>query len=330
MNHLKQVLLFIILLTGWSGVTRAQDHVAPQIVDVEVVIYMVDIDEVNSVAQSFKATVYVEFRWNDPTLVHPGPDSVTMSLEDIWYPHTQAINQQRLVNTFPRSAEVRPNGDVIFRQRAWGDFSQALELQHFPFDKQRLQVTLGNVEFGSKQVRYQISPNSGVSENLRIPDWEVLSWETSSGELKIGTHDRVLPAVVLSVDVKRHTSYFLLKVILPLMLIVAMSWMVFWIDPSMAASQISVAVTAMLTLIAYRFAIGGMVPRLGFLTSLDYFVMGSTIVVFVGLLEVVYTARLFQSGQVEKARAVDHSARWIVPLIFLVMVIETLFLRWGI
>jgi len=116
---------------------------------------------------------------------------------------------------------------------------------------------------------------------------------------------------------------------LPLILIVAMSWMVFWIDPSMAAPQISVAVTAMLTLIAYRFAIGGMVPRLGFLTSLDYFVMGSTILVFVGLMEVIYTARLFQSGQADKARAVDQKARWIIPLIYFFIVLETLYLRWG-
>ena len=59
--------------------------------------------------------------------------------------------------------------------------------------------------------------------------------------------------MVFSLDVKRDTSYFKYKVIFPLVLIVMMSWMVFWIDPSLVATQISVSVTAMLTMIAYRF-----------------------------------------------------------------------------
>jgi hypothetical protein len=322
-----RLLLTFFLLCGVAGAVQAQDRQQQQVVDVDVTIYMIDIDEINSVAQSFKATVYAEFKWTDPELAHPGPDSISKALSEIWYPQTQILNQQRLVDTFPRSAEVRPNGEVIFRQRVWGDFSQSLELRDFPFDTQQLHISLVNVKFGSRQVRYHINPGSGVSENLRIPDWQVRSWEVSSVELPIGQDKNRVGAVVLTLEVERYASYFLLKVILPLILIVAMSWMVFWIDPSMAASQISVAVTAMLTLIAYRFAIGGMVPRLGFLTSLDYFVMGSTVLVFVGLLEVVWTARLYQSGQQEKARAVDKKARWIIPLIYLFIVIETLYLR---
>jgi hypothetical protein len=51
------------------------------------------------------------------------------------------------------------------------------------------------------------------------------------------------------------------KVILPLILIVAMSWIVFWIDPEESGIQISVAITTMLTLIAYRFAVGADLPK---------------------------------------------------------------------
>jgi len=321
-----RLLLTVMLLSGWAVGVQAEEQ---PIIDVDVLIYVIDIDEVNSVAQSFRATVYAEFRWMDPELAHPGPDSISKNLEEIWYPRTQILNQQRLVDTFPRTAEIQPNGEVVFRQRVWGDFSESLELREFPFDTQQLKISLVNVKFGARQVRYHIDPQSGVAETLRIPDWQVRSWGVSPQLLPIGHNHTERPAVVVSLEVERYASYFILKVILPLILIVAMSWMVFWIDPSMAAPQISVAVTAMLTLIAYRFAIGGMVPRLGFLTSLDYFVMGSTILVFVGLMEVIYTARLFQSGQADKARAVDQKARWIIPLIYFFIVLETLYLRWG-
>ena len=96
-----------------------------------------------------------------------------------------------------------------------------------------------------------------------------------------------------------------------------MSWLVFWIDPSLVASQISVSVTAMLTMIAYRFALAGLLPRLTFLTSLDYFVLVSTIAVFMSLIEVIYTAYLSTNGQLEQARSMDRKARLLVPLIYI-------------
>jgi hypothetical protein len=80
-------------------------------------------------------------------------------------------------------------------------------------------------------------------------------------------------------------------------------------------------------MIAYRFAIGGMLPQLSFLTSLDYFVMASTFIVFLALVEVVYTTHLSKQGQIEKARAIDRKVRWIAPLIYALMVIETLYLK---
>jgi hypothetical protein len=146
-------------------------------------------------------------------------------------------------------------------------------------------------------------------------------------DLPIEENDAPVKGMVFSLDVKRDTSYFKYKVILPLVLIVMMSWMVFWIDPSLVATQISVSVTAMLTIIAYRFALAGLIPRLAFLTSLDYFVLVSTLAVFICMIEVLYTAHLATSDQLKKARQIDRHARWVLPLIFVGLAVETLYLR---
>jgi hypothetical protein len=68
-----------------------------------------------------------------------------------------------------------------------------------------------------------------------------------------------------------------------------MSWTVFWIDPTNGGPQISVAVTSMLTLIAYRFAIGSEVPKLPYLTRLDGFILAGSLLVFLSLIEVMLT-----------------------------------------
>jgi len=70
-----------------------------------------------------------------------------------------------------------------------------------------------------------------------------------------------------------------------------------------------------------------MMPKLAFLTNLDYFVLASTLMVFLAMLEVVYTSSLSSNNQLEKARKVDRHARWIAPLVYFAMASETLFFR---
>jgi hypothetical protein len=86
------------------------------------------------------------------------------------------------------------------------------------------------------------------------------------------------------------------------MLIVAMSWVVFWIDPLEIRSQFSVSVTTVLTLIAYHISLGSRLPEIPYLTRMDIFIFGSTLIVFASLLEVVLTSHLAGTGRVSQGR----------------------------
>jgi len=318
-------IFFLLALTA-TGSLHAQETVQREH-DVEVRVFLIDLEGVDTVTQSFTANLTMVLRWQDPGLVHEGPASINMSLDDIWYPRIQILNQQKLTTTLPRTAEVFPDGEVVQRQRFWGNFSQPLDLQTFPFDRQSLKVTLANVGFGGEVVNLIPSPNSGISENMTMPDWTVTGWDFVATDFAFEDESSRIGGVVFSLDVKREVGYFKYKVILPLVLIVMMSWLVFWIDPALAASQISVSVTAMLTMIAYRFALAGMMPRLNFLTSLDNFVLVSTLLVFLAMIEVVYTAYLTTNDQLEKARKVDRVARVVAPLVYFALAAETLYFR---
>jgi hypothetical protein len=322
----RSLSVFLLLFAAPMGSLYAQESL-DQPRDVEVRLFLVDVESVDTVAQKFTANLTIVMRWHDASLAHDGPDSISMPLDNIWYPRIQALNRQKVTSTLPPSVEVQPDGEVIRRQHFWGNFSQPLDLNLFPFDSQRLKISVANVDFGKEVINLIASPESGVSKQLSMTDWKVTGWNFIATDLSLDDESSSIQGVIFSLDVKRDTSFFIFKVILPLVLIVMMSWLVFWIDPTLAASQISVSVTAMLTMIAYRFALAGMMPRLNFLTSLDYFVLASTLVVFLSMTEVVYTAYLSTNNQLEKARKIDRGARWIAPLIFSVMAAETLYFR---
>jgi hypothetical protein len=117
--------------------------------------------------------------------------------------------------------------------------------------------------------------------------------------------DKVIGLVAFSFEAKRRAGYFIGKVIIPLLLIVAMSWVVFWIDPRESGTQISVAITAMLTLIAYRFSVGTQLPKVEYMTRLDLFILGSSMLVFASLIQVVVTSSFVKTDRFPQARIFD-------------------------
>jgi hypothetical protein len=125
----------------------------------------------------------------------------------------------------------------------------------------------------------------------------------------------------------RRGGYYIGKVIIPLVMIVAMSWVVFWMDPRESGVQISVAITAILTLIAYRFAIGTNVPKLEYMTRLDLFILGSSLLVFASLIQAMITSAFAKTDRYPKAREIDLWCRCLFPIVFVLIALETLMLR---
>jgi hypothetical protein len=107
---------------------------------IELSIFILDINSIDTVEQNFTANLFFEARWHDPDLVHLGPNPITKQLSEIWRPNIQAINQQHVWESFPEAAEITPEGLVSYRQRLWGDFSQKMNLKDFPFDRQTFKV----------------------------------------------------------------------------------------------------------------------------------------------------------------------------------------------
>jgi hypothetical protein len=122
--------------------------------------------------------------------------------------------------------------------------------------------------------------------------------------------------VAMVLEAERLPGYYWIKVIAPLILIVAMSWAVNWIDPKDIGTKISITITAMLTLIAYRFAIGAALPQISYLTRMDLFILFSTILIYASLVTVVTTAALSNKGKPGIAKRIDQVSRWGFPLFF--------------
>ena len=318
-------LVFAVCSSAFADIGRPSPEHGPTKVEVE--MFLSDVDDVDGANQNFEANVFFELRWHDPRLVHDDADGVSRPLTEVWHPRIQLFNQQQVWKTFPDVIGISPEGDASYRQRVWGSFSQPLELRDFPFDRQIFEIQLVAFGYTPESVELVVDPASQIAERFSLPDWKIVDWKVESKPIQAIPGEAKTAAVTFSFEATRRVGYFIGKVIIPLILIVAMSWVVFWIDPKEAGSQIGVAITAMLTLIAYRFAMGSNLPMVEYMTRLDLFILGSSILIFASLVQVVITSSLAKSDRLFEAREIDIWCRWLFPLAFVLIALETLVLR---
>jgi len=197
-------------------------------------IVVLDLERIDDARQGFSANVFFAARWKDPRLAHDGPDVVWRDLAEVWQPRPQIVNRRQVDATLPETVEVAPDGTVIYRQRVLGEFAQKLYLGAFPLDRQTLAIQVVSVGYSEEEVVFSALPEipSGIVSDLSISDWEVLGSRAEVRGYQPLPAVRAAAGFVLEFDAKRVVGYYLWKIILPLLLIVAMSWLVFWIDPS--------------------------------------------------------------------------------------------------
>jgi len=297
-------------------------------VKVYVTIFIIDVDEIKSANQSFDANVYIQYRWRDQRLAHQESQMIVRALDEIWNPEIQIINQQKIWPTYPDIVKITPQGEVFVRQRVWGSFSQPLKLHDFPFDRQLFFIQLAATGYTQEEVELvpDTEEKSGIAQELSVADWNILGWKAAAMNYKPTPSVKPTSGFALHFEAKRNTGYFIIKVIIPLILIVAMSWVVFWIDPTESGTQITVAITTMLTLIAYRFAIDSNLPKVSYLTRMDNFILLSTILVYASLIEVIVTSTFAKNEKLSQARALDRQMRLLFPLAFCILALISLIL----
>jgi hypothetical protein len=288
-------------------------------------LYILDIGNVNDQAQQFTADFVVELRWKDPRLAASG-QSCRYSLNDVWHPWVQIFNQRELADRLQRQVMVDPEGAVSYVQRYYGTLGSPLDLRLFPFDQQRLPISLVSF-YESEQVELVFNEElTGRDQNFSVAGWSIAGGKAETYEYFTQSHhDKESAAGFSRLDythlASRDVGYYRWKVLLPLTLIVLMSWTIFWIDPSQLGPKLGVAATAMLTLIAFLFSLRGILPPVSYLTRIDYFIYGSLALVFLTSLEGLLTCNLAERGKPGLAKAIDWWSRALFPLLFVVVAV---------
>ena len=319
----------IATATGSEELSGTRPGVDGQPLIISGTLFLLDVSKIDGADQSFTADVFMMLQWRDNRLASETNGLRRVPLNSVWNPRIQIINQRRIWKTFPEEVDVSPDGSVIFRQRYYGTFASPLDLHDFPLDHHpfRLQVVIPG--YSPEEIEFlPISEDfgDGRSPEMTIPDWTIGEFQIRTAPWAIIPGGREIAGLEGVFEARRHLGFYVGKAFVSVAIIVFMSWVVFWLGPEHVGPRLSVAVTSMLTLVAYRFLLGQSLPPVSYLTRLDYFLLGATILVFVALIQVAATSAMSAGDRSCRAVALNRLSRWAFPAAFVLLIVGSFWL----
>lgn len=340
--HVTNGLIMAITVSCSSAVAADHEWKGPPVVDgkpvdVNIGFYIIDFARVTSRDETFDATGYLELSWREPALVRsPGPDEKPgawkpVDPSTIWTPRVffeNALEQPK----FHSDPVVEADGDGVVT--SWvilsGKFSTPMDLRNFPFDRQVLPVRIASFDDGSL-VRFTLNPKLvQLGDEAFASDWKIIGPAARVDSHRYVPSQEAYPRLIYQVTVARRATFYVCRVMVPLALLVIVSWAAFWFDPVGLQPQISTCMASLIALVAFNFAIDFSLPKVAYLTLIDKHALMGFGFVSAAVLAVTIIHLFVIHEHMRAARIFQRISRWGSPLAYALAVawnLESLWFR---
>ncbi len=298
-----------------------------QPLEIAIGLHIVNISSIDEVNEQFQMDAYLFARWIDPRLAFtpsgPNDQERNYAFGQIWIPQLEMINAATPRTRYDTSLRVASDGSVHYAERCKVGLSSKFALRRFPFDRQSLVIIIHPFLVDGPRTVFKLDDYSTWTASEFESYSSLAQWKLTAVQPRIEMAPtyggRTVPEARFAISVQRRSSFYLWKVFLPLLLMVFLSWAVFWIEASDLSNQVQVAVTTILTVIAFAFAISATMPRLPYLTYIDAFFLECYIYVFLAVVELMTVHVTHRS---ERSRdlglEIRKYSRWLIPASFVV------------
>ncbi|CAN5552856.1 ABC transporter substrate-binding protein [soil metagenome] len=241
----------------------------------------------------------------------------------------------------PLRSETLDNGMEYRLYRVAGTFKASMNFHEFPFDQQQLTIVVQNRLLPASQVVYSIDRGVAVqtqAERLQsgtnasasinaIPNWNAVSFyffQNSVGNTSglgatqsASSNDVAYAQFVADVTIERNLRPFLIKNLLPLGLLVLVTYVSLFFQPSQMGARVSFGITGILTGAVLLTGVTGSLPDVGYTVAIEWgyyaFIFLSLTCMVLGLIG----ERLFHAKQMTALHRLVFASRVYYPLFVL-------------
>ncbi len=332
----RWALVALALLCSWSALVAptpatateptAQDTAAAQ---VTIGAYIDNIQIVNLETNSYDADFYVWLRWTDPDLSPQDSVEVVNPFQS-WSLTTTATYDK---------PQRQPDGSYYYLTRYQGSFNTPFSVADYPFDSQTLQVVFQDASKDASALQFVPDTDPvGIDPTMTLPGYDIgvpslvvsdYTYPTNFGELDPDPATNVYSRVVISMPLASPAVPGFIKSILPILLVVATAFLVFFVPVQFVEARVGLVITGLLTLVAMQLGLSGELPDVAYLLMLDVLYLCAYGFILVAMADVIYTARRVRLGETESAQAVNRVVMSGLAAAYLLATVATLLFYIG-
>ncbi|OWY25450.1 hypothetical protein C7N43_19850 [Sphingobacteriales bacterium UPWRP_1] len=294
-----QATLFICtLLLCWATCKAKEAEIPPRLKAQKVYVgaYVMNLYEINPDAHSFYADFYLWFRWKgdiDPTGIE-----IVNRIED-W-----GANDEPFADT----VTVLKDGFKYNGLRMEGRFFHPFEMERFPIDRHVLDIQIENADYPVDSIVYLPDTASlmRMKPDLRLPGWNIEGcrliskthmYATDFGNTDLGQEP--YSNIVLEIPIARPVTYFLLKLMLPLIIVLLSSIGALVIFPSRSYvdARISLPIGGLLTAVFLQQSYSDALPDVGYMVLMDKVYLLAYAVIGAVVMEIILSANYLKRNK---------------------------------
>lgn len=256
---------------------------------VRVALQIHNLGGVDEVKERWEVAGTVIARWRDSSLAYRshGPDDRDRDVaKSIWRPalvFRNEIQQTRFTNP---DVYVQPNGTVVYTQDFTAVLATALDLRKFPFDSESLPIIVEPAGEDAQRAVLQFDPSLSAVSKARYA--ELAQWKTISLTGHTDTESlaaRNIRGIAFTFEVQRNSRPYVWKFIVPLILLVIISWVSFWLshEEFTTKDQLSAAIATLLIVVAYNLVASNQLPKTSYITYIDALLVVSFVFVIIAI-----------------------------------------------
>ena len=206
--------------------------------------------------------------------------------ENVFIKNTTSLNQN-LINSFvniepwsERIGDVTDNDYAKIAIQTNGTYiiQNDFKLQTFPFDKQILKIAyLSTNDIDDYEMTNKWNTFGAMNyflKNQKINGWDIKGFNLYN-TIEEDEKDMFVSTAVIEIQIERQHGYYIYKVLIPILLILLVCWSVVWVDPKELEARLTITIVCLLSLIAYNFVIDSELPKLEYLTVMDWIILVS-------------------------------------------------------
>uniref|UniRef100_A0A5F9D902 Gamma-aminobutyric acid type A receptor subunit delta n=1 Tax=Oryctolagus cuniculus TaxID=9986 RepID=A0A5F9D902_RABIT len=294
-------------------------------VNVALALEVASIDHISEVNMEYTMTVFLHQSWRDSRLSY-NHTSETLGLDSrfvdkLWLPDTFIVNAKSAwfhdVTVENKLIRLQPDGVVLYSIRITSTVACDMDLAKYPMDEQECMLELESCcrnmaapaddgdpasasvaglthlpgdGYSSEDIVYYWSENQeqihGL-DRLQLAQFTITSYRFSTELMNFKSAGQ-FPRLSLHFRLRRNRGVYIIQSYMPSVLLVAMSWVSFWISQAAVPARVSLGITTVLTMTTLMVSARSSLPRASAIKALDVYFWICYVFVFAALVEYAF------------------------------------------